>query len=128
MPILPILCVCENPDGSFMLGVSCKGSYTRQLHACSAAINMAICWNLIFKRVFSKCTRMAIIPILTSEALFRENKNIQLQNVTPGGNRTPAASDYKSNMLLSTLTWHLLVTLRLYVPYIFIALLIPLKS
>ena len=25
-------------------------------------------------RVFSKCTRMAIMPILASEALFRENK------------------------------------------------------
>ena len=33
-------------------------------------------------RVFSKCTRMAIMPILASEALFRENKKIQLQNAT----------------------------------------------
>ena len=28
-------------------------------------------------RVFSKCTRMAIMPILASEALFRENKKFQ---------------------------------------------------
>ena len=33
-------------------------------------------------RVFSKCTRMAIMPILASEALFSENKKIQLQNAT----------------------------------------------
>ena len=33
-------------------------------------------------RVFSKCTRMAIMPILASGALFRENKKIQLQNAT----------------------------------------------
>ena len=33
-------------------------------------------------RVFSKCTRIAIMPILASEALFRENKIIQLQNAT----------------------------------------------
>ena len=31
---------------------------------------------------FSKCTRMAIMPILASEALFRENKKIQLQKDT----------------------------------------------
>ena len=33
-----------------------------------------------FIRVFSKCTRMAIMSILASEALFRDNKIIQLQN------------------------------------------------
>ena len=33
-------------------------------------------------RVFSKCTRMAIMPILASEALFRDNKKFQLQNAT----------------------------------------------
>ena len=33
-------------------------------------------------RVFPKCTRMAIMPILASDALFRENKKIQLQNAT----------------------------------------------
>ena len=33
-------------------------------------------------RVSSKCTRMAIMPILASEALFHENKKIQLQNAT----------------------------------------------
>ena len=31
---------------------------------------------------FSKCTRMAIMPILASEALFHENKRIHLQNAT----------------------------------------------
>ena len=36
-------------------------------------------------RVFSKCTRMAIMPILASEALFRENKKIsyKMQKVAP---------------------------------------------
>ena len=34
-------------------------------------------------RVFSKCTRMAIMPILASEALFRKNRKFQLQNATP---------------------------------------------
>ena len=33
-------------------------------------------------RVFSKCTKMAIMPILASEALFSENKKNQLQNAT----------------------------------------------
>ena len=33
----------------------------------------------------------------------------QWQNVTPGGNRTQAASDSKSNTILSTLTWHVLL-------------------
>ena len=37
---------------------------------------------LSITRVFSKCTRMAIMPILASEALFRENKKILLQNAT----------------------------------------------
>ena len=37
-------------------------------------------------RVFSKCTRMTIMPILASQVLFRENKKIYLQylqNATP---------------------------------------------
>ena len=38
--------------------------------------------NEMFNRVFSKCTRMAIMPILVSEALFRDNKKFQLQNAT----------------------------------------------
>ena len=33
---------------------------------------------LICTRVFSKCTRMAIMPILASEALFHENKKISV--------------------------------------------------
>ena len=40
-------------------------------------------------------------------------KKIQWQNVTSCGNRTQAASDSKSNTILSTLTWHLLTRLRL---------------
>ena len=36
-------------------------------------------------------------------------KKIQWQNATPGGNRTQAASDSKSNTILSTLTWHVLL-------------------
>ena len=36
-------------------------------------------------------------------------KKIQWQNVAPGGNRTQAASDSKSNTILSTLTWHVLL-------------------
>ena len=61
-------------------------------------------------RVFHKRTE---IPILAFSSLLHKNEKIQWQNVTPSGNRTQAASDYKSNMLLSTLTWHLLVRLTL---------------
>ena len=67
------------------------------------------CKNLV--EFFSKYTRMAIMPILASEALFHENKKFQLQNATLVLNHW--TSDSKSNMLLSTLTWHLLVKLRL---------------
>ena len=35
--------------------------------------------------------------------------SIQWQNVTRSGNRTQAASDYKSNTIFSILTWHVLV-------------------
>ena len=38
--------------------------------------------SIPFSRVYSKCTRMAIMLILASEALFHENKKIQLQNAT----------------------------------------------
>ena len=31
----------------------------------------------VYNRVFSKCTRMAIMPLLASEALLRENKKGQ---------------------------------------------------
>ena len=58
-------------------------------------------------RVFRKLTKLAIMAILASEALLREK--IQWQNVTPGGNRTQVASDSKSNTILSTLTWHMLL-------------------
>ena len=44
---------------------------------------------------------------------FATWKKIQWQNVTPSGIRTQAASDCKSNTILSTLTWHLLARLRL---------------
>ena len=40
---------------------------------------------------------------------FTTWKKIQWQNVTPRENRTQAASDSKSNTLLSTLTWHMLL-------------------
>ena len=59
----------------------------------------AIIVNFVCTRVFHKCTEM---PILAFSSLLHENKKIQWQNVTPSGNRTQAASDYKSNMLLST--------------------------
>ena len=36
-----------------------------------------ICLKVPDNRVFSKCTRMAIIPLLASEALLRENKKGQ---------------------------------------------------
>ena len=49
---------------------------------------------------------------LTFSSLLHENQKIQWQNITPSGNRTQAASDPKSNTILSTLTWHLLVRLR----------------
>ena len=56
---------------------------------------------LMGKRVFHTRTEM---PTLAFLSLLHENKKIQLQNVTPSGNRTQAASDYKSNTMLSTLT------------------------
>ena len=34
-------------------------------------------------RVFHKYTTLAIMPILASEVLLRENKKVQKQNVTP---------------------------------------------
>ena len=77
-------------------------------------------------RVFSKCTRMAIMPILASEALFRENKKIQLQNATLVSIE-PWTSDSKSNMLLSTLIWHLLVKTETLSSLYCRALLIPLN-
>ena len=51
---------------------------------------------------FCKLTKLAIMAILASEDLLREK--IQWQNVSPSGNRTQAASDSKSNTILSTLT------------------------
>ena len=46
-------------------------------------LSSAIIFNTAINRVFSKCTRMAIMPILASEALFHESKKFQLQNATP---------------------------------------------
>ena len=40
-------------------------------------ISDSLLFHLMHNRVFSKCTRMAIMPILASEALFRENKKNQ---------------------------------------------------
>ena len=62
------------------------------------------CWHLF--GFFTNYTKM---PILTFSSLLHKNKQIQWQNVTPSGNRTQAASDFKSNTILSTLTWHLLL-------------------
>ena len=61
-------------------------------------------WNIRI-RDFSKLTKLAI---LTSEAFYYVKK-IQCQNVTPCGYRTQAVSDSKSNTILSTLTWHVLL-------------------
>ena len=38
-----------------------------------------------------------------------KTKKIQWQNITPSGNRTQAASNPKSNTILSTLIWHVLL-------------------
>ena len=60
------------------------------------------------------------MPILAAETLLRENKKKQwkmlpLVGIEPGSLIT---SDSKSNTLLSGLSWHLLVRLRLTDPYI----------
>ena len=47
-------------------------------------------------RVFSKCTRMAIMPILASEALFRENKKTNFAFAC----RTETLSSLHSHALL----------------------------
>ena len=39
--------------------------------------------SLIANRVFSKCTRMAIMSILASEALFRESKKKSVTKCYP---------------------------------------------
>ena len=62
---------------------------------------------------FSQIDKLAIMAILPSEALLREKKPVAKCYPPPGGNRTQAASDSKSNIILSTLTWHLLIRLRL---------------
>ena len=66
-------------------------------------------------RIFHKHTTLSVMPILASEALPRENKNIQWQNVTPVGIEPGPliTSDSKSNTLLSGLTGHLVVRQRL---------------
>ena len=43
-----------------------------------------LCWAVV--ELFSKCTRLKIIPILATEALLREKNPVK--NVTPSGNRT----------------------------------------
>ena len=64
-------------------------------------------------RDVSKCTRMATMPILASEALLCKNIKIQVTKFYPPNEYWTQASDSKSNTLLSGLTWHLLVRLRL---------------
>ena len=49
---------------------------------CEIGLSNQFQYKEITKRVFSKCTSVAIMPILASEALFRENKNNWLQNAT----------------------------------------------
>ena len=56
-------------------------------------------------RVFQKHATLALIPILASEALLRENKILQYQNVRV----EPGTSDSKSNTLLSELTSHVIL-------------------
>ena len=59
---------------------------------------------------------MAIMPVLASEALLHENKKCSDKMLHPVSVEPPLSiehPDYKSNTLLSGLTWHLLVRLRL---------------
>ena len=42
-----------------------------------------MCNNCSGRRVFSKCTKTEVMPILSSEALLCENEKFQQQNVTP---------------------------------------------
>ena len=70
--------------------------------ACFVSQSSVLMWHI---RVFLKLTKWAI---LTSET-FYDVKKIHWQNVTAGGNRTQAASDSKSNTIISTLTWHVLL-------------------
>ena len=53
-------------------------------------------------------TKLSKMAILASEALPRE-KNPVAKCYPPGGNRTQSASDSKSNTILSTQTWHVLL-------------------
>ena len=64
---------------------------------------------------FSKCTRMTIMPTLEAEALLSENKKIQWKMLPPVGIEPwlLITSDSKSSTILSGLSWHLLVRLRL---------------
>ena len=77
-------------------------------------------WTIITKldvsiEFFRYKTKLAIMPILTSETLLRENKNNPVKNVPPVGIEPGPliTSDSKSNTILSGLSWHLLVRLRL---------------
>ena len=81
--------------------------------------------NCLRTRVFHIRIEM---PIMAFSSLLHENKKIQWQNVALSGNRTQAASDSKSYMLLSTLTCHLLVRTEALGSLYSHALLILLKS
>ena len=54
----------------------------------SGSVSVSVSIVLTDIRVFHKYTTLAIMPILASEVLLRENKKSGKQNVTPGGNRT----------------------------------------
>ena len=65
-------------------------------------MSAGFCQMLVVKktrqnRVFRKLTKLAIMAILTAEALLREM--IHCQIVTPCGNSTQAASDSKFNTI-----------------------------
>ena len=61
--------------------------------------------------VFHKETKLAIMPILTSEALLREKNPVTKCYPPVGIEPRPViiTSDSKSNTILSTLTWHVLL-------------------
>ena len=82
----------------------------RQEHCTQVLRSTVLCCSFDM-RVFSKCTRMAIMLILAAEVLLRENKKIQWEMVpTVGIEPGPLiTSDSKSNTILSGLTWHLLL-------------------
>ena len=66
-------------------------------------------------RVFYKHKTLAIMPLFASEVLLCENKKNSVTKCYPSEYWT---SDSKTNTPLSGRTWHLLVRLIFYTPYI----------